>query len=373
LSTDAAQTALPKVLARTPEWRNVDAATFRNEIIPRDRPAVLKGLVADWPVVQAARQSPHALHDYLRARDQGRPTQTYVASPDIKGLFFYRDDMTGLNFERVQQPFHATVAAILAQINRPDAPAIYAPAAAAALLPAFTHENRLDILDAGIMPRLWAGNAVTAATHYDMSDGVACVAAGRKRFTFFPPDQLPNLYIGPLDMAPGGLPTSMVQVTAPDFMRYPRFADALAAAEVAELEPGDAVFIPNLWWHNVESLDPLNLLVNYWWFDATRGPASPFAALALGLMAITPLPPGRREIWRRMFDHYVFQTEGDPVPYLPPDKRGMLGPMNPKLESYMRTQVIRALTKSLPPQQREQIQRWVAAANPTGNDDTEAY
>jgi len=356
----AASSALP----RTAEWHGVDAATFHDTIIPRDRPAILKGLVADWPVVQAARQSPQALHDYLRARDQGRPTQTYVAAPDAKGLFFYRDDMTGLNFNRVQQPLHTTVAQVLAQGGRDDAPALYAPAASAALLTGFAGENPMPLLAPGVMPRLWAGNAVTAATHYDMSDGIAVVAAGRKRFTFFPPEQLPNLYIGPLDLAPGGLPTSMVRLAAPDLARYPRFAEALAAAEVAELEPGDTVFIPNLWWHNVESLEPLNLLVNYWWFEGTRGPASPFAALALGLMSITALPPSRRAIWQRMFDHYVFQTGGEPVPYLPPDKRGMLGAMNPQLESYMRTQIVRAMIKPLPREQQEQIQRWVAAAGP---------
>lgn len=356
--------AASSVRSRTAEWRGVDAAIFRNEITPRDRPAVLKGLVADWPVVQAARRSPQALHEYLRARDQGRPTQTYVAAPETKGLFFYRDDMTGLNFTRTQQPLHATIGQVLAQGGRADAPALYAPAAPAALVTGFADENPMPLLDAGVMPRLWAGNAVTAATHYDMSDGIAVVAAGRKRFTFFPPEQLPNLYIGPLDLAPGGLPTSMVRLAAPDFTRYPRFAEALAAAEVAELEPGDAVFIPNLWWHNVESLEPLNLLVNYWWFEAARGPVSPFAALALGLMSITALPASRRDIWRRMFDHYVFQTEGEPVPYLPPDKRGMLGAMNPQLESYMRTQIVRAMIKPLPRAQQEQIERWVAAAGP---------
>jgi hypothetical protein len=357
------------VLPRTAEWHGIDAAMFRSTIIPRDRPAVLKGLVADWPVVQAARKSPQDLHAYLRARDQGQPTQAYLASADIKGLFFYRNDMTGLNFERVMQPLHATLAAILAQMDKPDPPAIYAPAAAAALLPGFALENRLGILDASVMPRLWAGNAVTAATHYDMSDGVACVVTGRKRFTFFPPEQLPNLYIGPLDLAPGGLPTSMVSVASPDLERYPRFAEALATAEVAELEPGDAVFIPNMWWHNVESLDPVNLLVNYWWFEGTRGPASPFAALALGLMAIAALPASRRDVWRRMFDHYVFQTEGDPASHLPPDKRGMLGAMNPHLESYMRTQIIRSLAKPLPREQAEQIARWVAAAGPATDKD----
>jgi hypothetical protein len=163
-------------------------------------------------------------------------------------------------------------------------------------------------------------------------------------------------------MAPGGLPTSMVRLADPDFTRYPRFAEALAAAEVAELEPGDAVYIPNMWWHNVESLDPLNLLVNYWWFEASRGPASPFTAMALGLMAISELPDSRRDVWRRMFDHYVFRTAGDPVPYLPSDKRGMLGAMDPKLETYLRAQIVRSLTATLPREQTEQIQRWVEAA-----------
>jgi Cupin-like domain len=356
-------------LQRTPEWRNVDGATFRDEIIPRDRPAVMRGLAAHWPVVRAATQSSQALYDYMRACDLGQPTETFIAPPDIKGVFFYREDMTGLNFERVRQPFHATMATILAHKDDTNPPAIWAPAASAAGFSDFARQNAIDILSKPVVPRLWVGNAITAPTHYDNSDNVACVAAGRRRFTFFPPDQLPNLYVGPLDLAPGGMPTSMVKVSAPDLERYPNFAKALAVAETAELGPGDAVFIPSYWWHNVESLLPLNLLVNFWWLDSSRGPASPFAALALGLLSITALPPSRREIWRKMFDHYVFQTNGDPVPYLPPDRRGMLGPMNPMLENYMRTQLVRSITNSLPKPLREQIQRWMASAGPSVDSD----
>ncbi len=157
-----------------------------------------------------------------------------------------------------------TAASILAQIDNPHPPAIYGPAASAAEdFPQFATENTLEILDKSVVPRLWIGNAVTAPTHYDTSDGVACVAAGHRRFTFFPPGQLPNLYVGPLDLSPGGQPTSLVKVSTPDLERYPLFAKALAVAETAELEPGDAVFIPKMWWHNVESLDPVNLLVNH--------------------------------------------------------------------------------------------------------------
>lgn len=344
------------------EWRDVDPKIFRQEIIPRDRPAVLKGLVAHWPVVQAAAKGPQALYDYMRKRDSGRDTTTFAARPETSGLFFYREDMTGLNFERTAQPLAVVAAKIISLLEHPNPPAVYAPAAAASdVIPAFSADNPPPLVESAAEPRLWLGNAVTAPTHYDMEDGLACAVAGHRRFTFFPPDQLPNLYIGPLDMAPGGLPTSLVKVSAPDFERYPRYAEALKVAEVAEVEPGDAVFIPNMWWHNVQSLDRMNLLVNYWWYEGTRGPASPFAALALGLMAIPALSSSRREIWRQMFDHYVFRTNGDPVPYLPKDRRGMLGAMNPHLDNYMRTQIVRSLTRALPLPIREQIQRWVEA------------
>jgi hypothetical protein len=344
-------------LAKTPEWRNVDPKTFRDQIIPRDRPAVLKGVARDWPLVHAGRESGQALLEYVRARDPGTPQRILVGRPDIKGLFFFRDDLTGLNFEFSSSTLQAVLATILGQAQQPDPPGIFLPAAALESFPQIGRENKLDLLDKPAVPRLWVGNRVTTATHFDMSDNVHCVVAGAKRFTFFPPDQLPNLYVGPLDMMWAGLPTSLVKVAAPDLERYPRFAQAWAVAEGADLEPGDAVFIPNLWWHNVESLEAVNVSVNYWWFDGTRGGGEPFAAMAHALLAITPLPESRREIWRRMFEHFVFQTAGDPAPYLPPGRRGILGPLSPAHEEYLRTQLIRSLTKPMPRHVAEQILR----------------
>jgi hypothetical protein len=60
----------------------------------------------------------------------------------------------------------------------------------------------------------------------------------------------------------------------------------------------------------------------------------------------------------------VFRTDGDPVPHLPPDRRGMLGPMDPKLEVYMRTQLVRSLLSVLPRSSVEEVQRWIEAAAP---------
>lgn len=350
-------------LGKTPEWHAVDLKTLRGEIIPRDRPAVLKGLAGHWPLVRAARQSPQALLEHVRARDPGRPLRILIGRADINGLFFFRDDLTGLNFEYSNSALHATLSRILAQAAHADAAAIFMPAVSLENFPQIARENTLEVLDKAAVARLWLGNRVTTATHFDMSDNIHCVAAGAKRFTFFPPEQLPNLYVGPLDLMWAGLPTSLVKVAAPDLQRFPRFAQAWAAAETADLEPGDAVFIPNLWWHNVESLEAVNLSVNYWWFDGSRGGGEPFAAMAHALLAITPLPESRRQIWRKMFEHFVFQTGGDPVAHLPADRRGILGPLSPALQEYLRRQLIRSLTKPMPRHVAEQILRMLGSGS----------
>jgi len=354
-------------LARVREWRNVDLRALREEIIPRDRPAVLKGYVTDWPIARAAAQSPEALLDYVRARDPGHPLKIMVGRPEIKGVYFYRDDMSGLNFEYQDQPLHTALANILACRTRADAPAIYTGARAVErYFPQLRVENDLPMLaqmGKSGWSYVWVGNAVPAATHYDNMEGINCTVTGRKRFTFFPPDQLANLYVGPLELSPGGQPTSMVKVAAPDLERYPRFAQALAAAETAEVEPGDAIFIPSLWWHNVEALEPVNFSINFWWCEPAEWAAEPFGALVHSLLALRALPPERREVWRMMFDHYVFQTDGDPVAHLPPDRRGMLGPLSDPQVQYLKKQLMRSLIKKMP---RETGVRILQALFPEG-------
>jgi len=148
-------------------------------------------------------------------------------------------------------------------------------------------------------------------------ENIGCVVAGRRRFTVFPPEQTSNLYVGPLDLTPAGAPVSMVSVTAPEFERFPRFREALANGLVADLEPGDAIYIPYLWWHHVESLERFNVLVNYWWNPAPAGLGAPFDSIFHGMMAIGGLPANQRKAWRALFDHYVFRLDGDPAEHLP--------------------------------------------------------
>ena len=329
------------------EWRNVDTATFRNEILPKGQPALLKGVVADWPVVRAAASGARALGDYIRKFDQGAPAEVIVGAPAIQGKMFYTLDMEALNFERRMGPFGAALETIFAHLNDAQPPTLYMGSSPVREnFPGFAEANRLDLLDDTVTPGIWIGNAVTVTTHFDASDNIACVVGGRRRFTLFPPEQLANLYVGPLEFTPAGPPVSMVSLEAPDFARYPRFREALAVAQAAELEPGDALYIPYMWWHHVQSLSPFNVLVNYWWNDAKPGAGVPFEALVHAILAIRDLPPERRENWRRMFDHYIFGDVEDSVAHLAPPHRGILGDLTPMTAAKIRLFLQHVLNQS---------------------------
>jgi hypothetical protein len=327
------------------EWRDVSVATFRDEILPAAEPAVLRGAIRDWPAVRAGLESPAAMANYLRAFDRGATAEAMIGDRSIRGRFFYNEAMTGLNFERRADRFAALLDRLLALLDDPSPPAVYIGALPIpAALPDFARDNALSLLDAAIAPRIWIGNRVTVQTHYDISSNVACVVAGRRRFTLFPPEQLVNLYVGPLEFTLAGQPISMVRLDAPDHERFPRFRAALETALTADLDPGDAIFIPYLWWHHVESRESFNVLVNYWWDDAPAWAGSPLETLIHALMSIRSLPPQRRELWKHVFDHYVFNPE-DPVAHLTEMQKGLQGKPSPQIAEFIRQALLRALSR----------------------------
>jgi hypothetical protein len=310
---------------RLTEIAEIDAARFARDLTPLYRPAVLRGVARDWPAVRAARTSPHALADYLAGFDRGVVVEAMVGPPAIAGRFFYDETGAGMNFERRRAPLRAALAELLRLADHPEPLSIYVGSTPIApVLPGFERANRLDVLDEDIQPRLWIGNASTVQTHHDMSDNIAVVVGGKRRFTLFPPDQVGNLYVGPLDFTPAGRPISLVSLDDPDLDRFPRFAEALETAQSAELEPGDAIYIPALWWHHVQATGPLNMLVNYWWSAGDQPAGSPFDAFVHALRNVRRLPAHRRNAWRAFFEHYIFHANGDPAAHIPAGRRGVL-------------------------------------------------
>ena len=318
-------------LTQIREWQNVSADQFHADIVPRNQPAVMRALVADWPAVSATRRSVEACVDYFKALDSGKPQYTIVGSPDIQRRFFYGEGLRGTNFQRTQ----ATLTNVLDNLaGLKDAPKPHAIAVQAGsvreALPGFEQDNCLPLLDAAVAPTLWLGNSAVVAPHYDVHDNVACVVTGRRHFTLFPPDQVANLYVGPTLDAPGGVPISTVDLAEPDLEKFPRFAEALAVAQEATLEPGDAIFIPTPWWHAVESLDAINVLVNYWWGGLDEGALSPNHSLLHAMLTIARLSPAQREAWRHFFDYFVFKRSGNPTEHLPDDLNDIATELTPE-------------------------------------------
>jgi hypothetical protein len=327
------------------EYRGVDARSFGEEIASLYRPAVLRGAVAHWPALREAATIDGALA-YLARFDGGAMAEAFVGPPEIAGRFFYRDDMSGFNFGRRKGPFRDLVRYIAALAGEaPEDPTLYVGAAAVPeVLPGFDRDNPMTLPGPdGAVARIWIGNRTEVSTHFDLSHNLACVVAGRRRFILFPPEQLANLYVGPLDHTMAGQPASMVAVHAPDFERFPRFREALAAAEVAELEPGDAIYVPALWWHHVDAMSPFNILINYWWEPQPADAGSPFEALVHAILSIRALPEPQREAWRTMFDHYVFRGGEEGLAHLAPEHRGILGRPTPELRRRIRDFLMRGL------------------------------
>ncbi|HEV6965485.1 cupin-like domain-containing protein [Roseateles sp.] len=331
-----------------PTWTGpFDPDDLPAELLAAERPWLVRGGFAHWPVVQAARESDDALARYLIGLYNGMRVGLFQMPPEAAGRAFYSDDtLTGFNFTRHIATLDQVLAGLLGLAGTAETPALYVGSTTVdAVLPGFLDANRLGLGTRDALVSLWLGNRTRIAAHYDLPDNLAVVAAGRRRFTLFPPEQIHNLYMGPLDPTPAGQPVSLVDFAAPDFERFPRFAEALAAGEAAELEPGDALFIPSMWFHHVEGLAPVNLLINAWWRQTPRYVDSPLNALHLALLTLRDLPEKERRIWQHHFQHFVFAADDATWAHIPEAARGLLGPIDETLSRQARTQLLNQLKR----------------------------
>ncbi|WP_242416186.1 cupin-like domain-containing protein [Sphingomonas panni] len=327
------------------EVEAADAATLDRLLCEANAPFVVRGLVSDWPLVQAAQQSSQAARDYLVRHHRDIPFTVSVGQSGSGGRLFY-DEAMAMNFATVR----AKLPDILGEMGRVEQSADPRPIYLASIdmrgfFEGLDEANRVDLGTREPLASIWIGTRTRIAAHNDLPANLACVAAGRRRFTLFPPDQFANLHLGPLDNTPAGRAVSMVDFSAPDVDRHPRFAEALAHAQVAELGPGDAIHIPSLWWHHVEGLAPFNILVNYWWRDQPRWLGQPQDALHHAILAIRDLPDDQKAHWRAVFDHYVFTNDDAVTAHIPEGGRGVLDPLTAESAGRLRNFLLRQLAK----------------------------
>jgi hypothetical protein len=321
-------------------------APLSDEILASPVPLVLRGLVAEWPLVRAARGGARQADAYLRRFYRDATVLASHSPPGTGGRIFYNDDLSGFNFSSQMVRFDQVLDALMAHLDAADPPTLYVGSTTVdTCLPGLRAENDVDLGARDPLASIWIGNRTRIPAHYDVPDNLACVAAGRRRFILFPPEQLKNLYVGPLDFTPAGQSVSLVDFARPDFARFPLFAEALRHAQSAELEPGDALFIPSMWWHHVEGLEPFNILINYWWRQSPDWMDTPASTLSLALMTLRDLPPAQRAAWKEIFRHYVFDSDGGEAAHIPPPARHSLAPLDDNAARMLRAQILRRLNR----------------------------
>lgn len=327
-----------------------DAIPFE-ELIEAQQPVVMEALAADWPLVARGSESPVAAAAYLKRFAAERPVTAFTGPPEIGGRFHYNADLIGMNFTAAKVPLARFLDTVLAHLDDAAPPSFYAGSTDLDIyLPGLRQENDLRLVHPAFsaqppLASIWIGNRTVAAAHYDMSNNLACCMIGRRRFTLLPPEQVANLYPGPLEPTPAGQVVTMVDFQEPDLARYPRFREAMAAAQVAELEPGDVLFYPALWWHQVEALDSFNAMINYWWNPVPAWIDTPHTTLLHALLSLRDRPESEKQAWRALFDYYVFGAPERAAAHLPEHAQGLLGPMDELTARRLRAQVLNRLNR----------------------------
>jgi hypothetical protein len=225
------------------------------DILSGAEPVILKGLVSHWPLVQLGQQNNEAVVDYLCSHYNGKSTQVFYGAPELKGRYFYDDSCSKLNFEVRLGQVDAVLQQILQWQHQQQSPSVYiASNLLSTHFPTLRQENDIQLPKPQLKYEtepdrvsIWLGNQSLAACHYDSSENLACCVLGKRRFTLFPPDQISHLYPGPLEPTPGGQVISMVDFDQVDLARFPDFPKAVANGQIAELEPGDALYLPSMW------------------------------------------------------------------------------------------------------------------------------
>lgn len=311
------------------EINDVDAGQVFDCVAGEMGPVVFRGLVSHWPLVQKSKLSGQETDSYLLGFYKEAPVTAFVSDSDIGGRIFYTDDFGETNFKQIKTELGWVLQQIREREDDPAPSTVYMGSMALDYcLPGLREKNCLPLGDIQATVRIWIGNRTKVAAHYDVMENIACVCAGRRRFTLFPPEQIANLYVGPIDFTPAGQSISVVDFDNPDFEKFPRFADAIQHAQTAELEPGDAIYIPSAWWHHVEGLETFNILINHWWRSSPAYLGAPGDALLHAILSIRDLPVEQRKAWQSFFNHYIFEAGEGTSSHIPVDKRGALGELD---------------------------------------------
>src|SRR5262249_7622294 len=151
----------------------------------------------------------------------------FFGDPSIRGKYYYNPGLQGFNFERRMMKLMDAVDSILEAVDHPSAQSVYVGSVPTAeCLPGFAAGNPIPLAGTWAGARIWLGTAANISSPYDPFDTLACVIAGRRRFTLYSPELVGKLYVGPLDNTMSGPPVSLAASAPPgEGKQFPLFEE----------------------------------------------------------------------------------------------------------------------------------------------------
>lgn len=220
-------------------------------------PVILQDLMRDWPA--CTRWTPEYLLDVVGDKpvvSQTSPTGLFGLHPERGGPRYEERPMALRAFiEQIRTPAPHDIHLYMQRLSIPDLlPELMGDIA----LPPYVQSQQVYLLN------LWFGPAGNVTQlHYDVPNNFLAQVRGRKRLILFAPSQTACLY----PYTTKAYNMSRVDIEQPDLATYPRFSRA-RPLEVL-LEPGEILFLPPFWWHQVYSVE-LGMSVNVWWTPLWR-------------------------------------------------------------------------------------------------------
>ncbi len=328
----------------------------RNEFmdhVARAEPFVLEGCIDHWSIRRVLRQLQDPADQLTYLSDlMPRQKVSFTHIPEDQGGALGFNEKLEQNFSfRSRRTLFSEFATLCAEtLWNPRLGALYMQSVP---LPSLTPKlGSLDLFEGFrplSLPRFWIGTGGhTVGLHNDPFRNVLMVLAGAKRVTLFPPDELPNLYMAPIDRRIAGVFGSLVNVKKPDHDTFPRLRSALSRARVVTLEPGDVLYLPPFWWHHVESFG-LNIGINCWFRDELgENVYDPSREL---MLALRHAPLEERETMWSTFSATMTGHDGAAPPAGTPHRK-----------AYEEARRLRKVTSSASlPKERDQMRGWILA------------
>lgn len=240
----------------------VSRDTFFDNFIWPSKPVVLKGLSKDW--THAGLWTPEFLQQRLNNK-----TMPVTCSDGNYDYHRDLDDWIDRSHEKIM-----AFDDIVAQINSPTGSHqkwYVNQKSMAEQFPELAGDYSVPHLiepEFLLSTNLWFGSQGNkSALHYDQPNNLLVQCYGSKTLILFPPEDFENLYPSPrLNHF------SRVHVADPDYTRHPK-AKQTSPIKVT-LQPGDTLYIPPFWWHEVNS-DTNSISVNFFWRSYTHQLAVP--------------------------------------------------------------------------------------------------